>query len=70
MYSNFCLKAPINYNINYLVSKFKNISIYNLKNYLIIINNTNECNKCIRMNDLYKKLNNNLNLKIEKLFYY
>ena len=38
---NFCLKAPINYNISSLVSKFKNISIYNLKNYIIIINNKN-----------------------------
>lgn len=55
MYSNFCLKAPSNYNINKLVSKFKNISIYELKNYLIIINNTNECNNCIKPNKLLIK---------------
>jgi len=36
---NFCLKAPLNYNISSLLTKFKNISIYNLKNYIIIINN-------------------------------
>ena len=36
---NFCLKAPLNYNINLLIRKFKNISIYNLKNFIIIINN-------------------------------
>ena len=40
---NFCLKAPLNYNINNLLSKYINISIYKLKNYLIIINNTDNC---------------------------
>jgi len=39
MKPNFCLKAPINYNIKRLFDKFSNISIYKIKNYLIIINN-------------------------------
>lgn len=53
---NFILKAPINYNINNLLSKYNNISIYKLKNYLIIINNTNECKNCIRLDNLIKNI--------------
>jgi len=36
---NFCLKAPMNFDISELMEKFSNISIYKIKNYLIIINN-------------------------------
>lgn len=36
---NFCLKAPMNFDIAELMKKFKYISIYKIKNYLIIINN-------------------------------
>ena len=39
MKPNFCLKAPMNYNISELLEKFGNISIYKIKNYLVIINN-------------------------------
>ena len=38
MKPNFCLKAPMNYNINELLTKYNNLSIYKIKNYLIIIN--------------------------------
>ena len=40
LHSNFCLKAPMNYDISELMEKFSNISIYKIKNYLIIINNS------------------------------
>lgn len=39
MKPNFCLKAPLNYNVKDLVNKYNNLSIYKVKNFLIIINN-------------------------------
>jgi hypothetical protein len=35
---NFCLKAPLNYNIKELIKKFPKIKIFKFKKYLIIIN--------------------------------
>lgn len=36
--SNFCLKAPLNFNINKLILKFPHIELYKINNMLIIIN--------------------------------
>ena len=36
---NFCIKVPINFDIADLMQKFKFVSIYKVRNYLVIINN-------------------------------
>ena len=36
---NFCMKVPTNYNISGLLKKYGNLSIHQLKNFLLIINN-------------------------------
>ena len=40
--NNFAIKVPINYNIQDLLKKYKNLYIYNIKNYLLIINNIHD----------------------------
>ena len=38
LHPNFCLKAPLNYNIARLLKRFPNIEIHNLGNFIIILN--------------------------------
>ncbi len=74
---NFVLKAPINYNIESLLNKYKNLIIHKMNNYLIIINQDyvdfwNKNNTNIKKNNSYQinhiNQSNNINSNQKILF--